>query len=58
MLITKATPTLNKKEFKKFIEKIEKGLKNPVGLVPTPKIEEARKKVLEKFQGIKNMPVH
>jgi len=54
----KATPILNKKEWKEFNKKIEEGLKNPVGFVPTPKLEGARKKLLEKFGGINSSPVH
>ena len=37
------TPILNKIEYIKFLEKIEKDLLKPTKLVPTPKIEDARK---------------
>lgn len=36
------TPRLNNKETAIFIKKIEKELKKPLSLVPTPKLEEAR----------------
>ena len=41
------TPTLNVRESKRFMELIEEGLKNPTGMVPTPKLEKARLLVLE-----------
>ena len=37
------TPKLNKQESKIFLEKIESGLRQPVTLVPTPKLKEAEK---------------
>ena len=49
--IIKATPVLNKKESKRFLKKIEEGLKNPVGLVPTPKLEEVRKRIFKEYTG-------
>ena len=41
------TPTLSGKTAKRFLAMIEEGLKHPSGSVPTPGLEEARKKVLE-----------
>ena len=43
----KATPTLNAKQSKKFLKQVEEGLKNPTGPVPTPKINEAMRKIME-----------
>jgi hypothetical protein len=43
---------LTKKEFKEFEKKIKKGLKNPVRLIPTPKLKEANK-IIEKIKEVK-----
>ncbi len=47
------TPTLKRAEAKKFERKIKEGLKKPAGLVPTPKLKQARKmlKALERQEG-------
>jgi hypothetical protein len=45
----KPTPTLNAKESRRFLKLIEEGLENPVGLVPTPKLEQAQKLILERM---------
>jgi len=37
------TPVLNKIEYIRFLRKIKKDLLKPTKLVPTPKIEDARK---------------
>ncbi len=39
------TPILSKKEYIKFLKKVEEGLKKPTRLILTPKIEEARRLV-------------
>jgi hypothetical protein len=36
------TPKLNLKESQKFLKKIDKDLKSPLRLVPTPKLQKAR----------------
>ena len=41
------TPTLYGKDADRFEAMIEEGLKHPCGPVPTPKLEEARRKVLQ-----------
>lgn len=38
-----ATPVLTGKEAAEFITKLHKDVKKPVGLIPTPKLKEARK---------------
>ena len=43
------TPTLNRKESKRFMRLIEEGLKEPSYPIPTPKLEQARKMVLERM---------
>ena len=43
-----ATPILTGKEAEDFLKTISEDLKHPVGLVPTPKLEEARK-LIEKY---------
>ncbi len=40
--------TLNKKESEKFLQKVEEGLKNPVGPVPTPKVDKAIAEIMDK----------
>ena len=37
------TPVLEGKEAMEFLERIERDLKTPVGLTPTPKLDEAIK---------------
>lgn len=44
--LPKATPTLYGQDAVRFEEKVNQGLKNPVGLVPTPKLE-SLKHILE-----------
>jgi len=48
-------PILNEEEWEDFEKKIEEGLKNPVGLVPTPRLKNVVKlikmKELEKNKG-------
>lgn len=41
-----ATPPLDKSESEIFLKKVEEGLKNPKGLVPTPKLEAFLKEIL------------
>ena len=41
------TPKFNMKETEEFLRQIEEGLKHPVGLVPTPKLEEVHKRIIE-----------
>jgi hypothetical protein len=36
------TPKLNKQESISFLKKVERDLRRPVGLVPTPKLNQAR----------------
>lgn len=38
---------LDEEDYIEFLKKVHEGLKHPVGLVPTPKIEETRKLVKE-----------
>ncbi len=38
---------LDEEDYIEFLKKVDEGLKHPVGLVPTPKIEEARKLIKE-----------
>ena len=40
------TPSLNAKEWRRFTDRVERDLKNPVGLVPTPRLDEAIKMVM------------
>ena len=42
------TPTLYGKEAEEFTKKIEEDLKKPVGLTPTPKLAEARRRMAAK----------
>lgn len=56
---TGETPILNEEDYIEFLKKVDEGLNHPVGLVLTPKIEEARKLIkeyrMEKFlEKIKN----
>ena len=44
------TPMLNRKESKRFLRLIEEGLKVPAYPTPTPKLEQARKMVLERMK--------
>jgi len=39
------TPKLNIKDSEDFLKRIEKDLKNKVGLIPTPRLEKAEKAV-------------
>ena len=48
------TPKLNRKATKRFLAMVKEGLKHPAGPVPTPKLEEARKKVLENYAKEQN----
>lgn len=48
-----STPTLYGKEAEEFTKKIEEDLKKPVGLIPTPKLEEARKRIYAMTHEIK-----
>jgi hypothetical protein len=41
--------TLNKREWKKLLKKIEEGLKKPSYPIPTPKLEYAMKLILKKI---------
>ncbi len=41
------TPKLDAKASGKFLKRVEQGLKEAVGLVPTPKLSEAQKKIKE-----------
>jgi hypothetical protein len=41
------TPILGKKETTRFLKQIKEDLKSPAELIPTPKIEEARRLVKE-----------
>jgi len=41
------TPILRKKDANEFTKKVLSGLQKPVKLVPTPKIENARKMVMK-----------
>ena len=41
---------LNKKDWIKFIKRIEEGLKHPVGEVPTPKLKDAEKMIKEEIK--------
>jgi len=45
-----STPTLCGKDAERFVAMIEDGLKYPCGPVPTPKLEEARLKLLEALE--------
>ena len=44
------TPTLNTKESKRFMRLIEKGLKEPSYPIPAPRLERARKMILERMR--------
>ncbi|MBW2083835.1 MAG: hypothetical protein JRI39_12320 [Deltaproteobacteria bacterium] len=46
-LAIQPTPKLGRRASKKFLEKIEKDLKRPARLVPTPKLYEARRLVTQ-----------
>ena len=39
------TPKLGAKASEKFLKKVRRGLRKPVGLVPTPKLSEAQRKI-------------
>jgi len=39
------TPKLNIKDSEDFLKRIEKDLKNKIGLIPTPRLEKAEKAV-------------
>lgn len=41
------TPILEGKEADDFLRRVEEGLKNPVGPVPTPELERARELVVK-----------
>lgn len=41
------TPVLKGKDIIEFTKKVEQGLKQPVNLIATPKIENARKLIIE-----------
>jgi len=41
------TPRLNIKESKEFLKKVEEGLKNPIGPVPTPKINKVVERIMD-----------
>lgn len=43
----KATPTLYGKHARKFLKQVEEDLKHPVGPVPTPKLAEVTKRIME-----------
>ncbi len=43
------TPPLSRKEWKTFTERIARDVDKKVGLVPTPKLEEAVRKIREKY---------
>ena len=45
------TPKLDAKQTRKFLAKVDEGLKNPMGPVPTPKVAEAIKKVMADARG-------
>ncbi len=40
------TPKLNATDTEIFLKKVEEGLKNPVGLVPTPKLDTVIKQIM------------
>lgn len=40
------TPSLNEKEWRRFMDRVEQDLKKPTGPVPTPRLEEAIKMVM------------
>ena len=44
------TPVLKGKHAEKFMAMVEEGLERPVVLIPTPRLEEARRKVLEEVE--------
>jgi len=44
-----ATPTLYGKDAVNFMKNVEEGLKNPVSLIPTPKLHLAVKLIKEKY---------
>jgi len=50
-----ATPVLTGKEAAKFITRIQEEAKNKVGLIPTPKLEEARKLVKQYSENGKKL---
>ena len=39
------TPTLDSKDSEKFLRRVERDLKRPVGLTPTPRLKEAEKAI-------------
>lgn len=45
--LPKATPTLTGKDAVRFEEKVREGLKNPTGLIPTPKLQDVTDKILK-----------
>jgi len=47
------TPILREKDAHDFIKKVESGLKKPAKLISTPKIENARKMVMNYVSRIK-----
>ena len=46
----KPTPILRGKHARRFWRMVERDLKTPLGLVPTPKLEEARRLIVEKMR--------
>jgi len=46
-----ATPCLNNRDWNSFLIKIRDGLKNPVGFVPTPRLEGIRGKIIKDAQA-------
>jgi hypothetical protein len=48
----KATPVLKGKDARDFEGRLEEGLLHPVGPVPTPKLEEAMKKLRRAILGL------
>ena len=47
------TPTLGRRASRKFLKKVKKDLEKPVGLVPTPKLAEAKRLILNAREGQK-----
>jgi len=45
------TPILRGKDAERFEAMVKEGLKNPCGPVPTPKLEQARKLIIEHMGG-------
>ena len=48
------TPVLTGKAAERFLAMVKEGLKHPTGPVPTPGLDEARKKVLENYAKEQN----